>query len=91
MEFGRRDAILIAGLVLFMIGLIPFMSPAYAAAVVVAMYFGIKIFVAKRNQSVRDKVGPEGICMECGGRITAGRCPACDAESAPSSRAGQGR
>jgi len=78
MEFGRRDAVLIAGLVLFMIGLIPFMAPVYALAVVVAMYFGIKVFVARRNLSVRREVGPEGICMECGGRISGGRCPACD-------------
>ncbi len=82
MEFGRRDIILVAGLVLFMIGLIPFMAPVYAAVVVIAMYFGIKVFVARRNQAVRGELGPEGICMECGGRISGGRCPDCDAADA---------
>lgn len=82
MEFGRRDVLLVAGLVLFMIGLIPFMAPVYAAVIVIAMYFGIKVFVARRNQAVRDDLGPEGICMECGGSISGGRCPACDAAGA---------
>ena len=77
-EFGKRDIILIVGLLLFMIGLIPFMAPAYAAAIVIAMYFGIKIFVARQNKIVQKEVGPEGICMECGCRISDGRCPECD-------------
>ncbi|MDE0090057.1 MAG: hypothetical protein OXP12_01705 [Thaumarchaeota archaeon] len=82
MEFGRRDVLLVAGLVLFMIGLIPFMAPVYAAVVVIAMYFGIKVFVARRNQAIHSELGPEGICMECGGRISGGRCPDCDGSGA---------
>lgn len=81
MEFGRRDIILIVGLLLFMIGLMPFVAPVYAVIVVVMMYFGIKIFVAKRTRSVQMDIGPEGICMECGGKISSGRCPSCDAVS----------
>ncbi len=68
---------LIAGLILFMIGLIPFMSPAYAAIVVILMYFGIKIYVAKRKQSIEKDVG-EGICMECGSKVLDKKCPNCD-------------
>ena len=68
---------LIAGLVLFMIGLIPFMSPAYAAIIVIIMYFGIKVYVGKRTQSIQRDVG-EGICMECGSSVIDKKCPVCD-------------
>jgi len=69
--------LLIAGLVLFMIGLIPFMSPAYAAIIVIIMYFGIKVYVGKRTQSIQRDVG-EGICMECGSSVIDKKCPVCD-------------
>ena len=77
MKFERRDIILIAGLVLFMIGLIPFMSPAYAVIIVILMYFGIKFYVAKRRQLMERDVG-EGICLECGAKIYNKKCPHCD-------------
>ena len=77
MKFQRRDILLIAGLVLFMIGLIPFMSPAYAAIIVIIMYFGIKVYVGKRTQSIQRDVG-EGICMECGSSVIDKKCPICD-------------
>lgn len=77
MKFERRDIILIAGLVLFMIGLIPFMSPAYAVIIVILMYFGIKFYVAKRQQLMERDVG-EGICLECGAKIHDKKCPNCD-------------
>ena len=74
MEFSKRDIILIVGLVLFMIGLIPFMTPIYALVIVIVMYVGIKVFVAKRNKSIENEIGPEGICMDCGSRIVRGKC-----------------
>jgi uncharacterized membrane protein len=77
LKFERRDILLIAGLVLFMIGLIPFMTPAYAAIIVILMYFGIKIYVGKRQQSIEKDVG-EGICMECGSKVVDKKCPNCD-------------
>ena len=77
LKFERRDIVLIVGLFLLMIGLIPFMTPAYAAIVVILMYFGIKIYVGKRKQSITQEVG-EGICMECGSKIIDARCPNCD-------------
>lgn len=78
-EFNRRDILLIAGLALFMVGLMPFMAPIYAIIVVSVMYFGIKFYVAKRNQMVLGELGSEGgICMECGTGIVGGRCPSCD-------------
>ena len=77
MKFERRDAILIVGLLLFMIGLMPFMMPIYAVIIVTLMYFGIKFYVAKRKKSIIHEVG-EGICMECGSKIQGKKCPNCD-------------
>ncbi|KEQ56390.1 hypothetical protein AAA799E16_01608 [Marine Group I thaumarchaeote SCGC AAA799-E16] len=77
MKFERRDIILIVGLLLFMIGLIPFTSPAYAAIIVILMYFGIKFYVTKRRQLMERDVG-EGICLECGAKIHEKKCPNCD-------------
>ena len=77
MKFERRDLLLVVGLVLFMIGLIPFMAPVYAAIVVILMYFGIKVYVAKKKQSIERDVG-EGICVECGSKIFNKKCPNCD-------------
>ena len=77
LKFEKRDIILIVGLLLFMIGLIPFMAPAYAAIIVILMYFGIKVYVAKRRQLIEKDVG-EGICMECGAKVINNKCPNCD-------------
>ena len=82
MEFGRRDIILVVGLLLVMIGLMPVVAPIYAIIIVVLVYFGVKLFVARRDQEARKRFGPEGICMECGSKISGGRCPACDAAAA---------
>jgi len=60
-----------------MIGLIPFMSPAYAAIIVILMYFGIKIYVGKRTRSILRDTG-DGICMECGSKVVEKKCPNCD-------------
>ncbi len=60
-----------------MIGLTPFMAPAYAVIIVVIMYLGIKVYVAKRKQSIERDVG-EGICMECGSKVLNKKCPNCD-------------
>ena len=77
MKFEKRDILLISGLMLFMIGLIPCMSPAYAAIIVILMYFGIKIYVGKRTQSILRDTG-DGICMECGSKVVEKKCPNCD-------------
>ncbi len=78
LKFERRDILLIVGLLLFMIGLIPFMGLAYAVIIVVIMYFMIKVYVGKRKQSIEREVG-EGICMECGSKVINKKCPSCDA------------
>ena len=77
LKFERRDILLIVGLLLFMIGLTPFMGLLYAVIIVVIMYFGIKVYVGKRKQSIERDVG-EGICMECGSKVFNKKCPNCD-------------
>ena len=77
MKFERRDLILIAGLILVMLGLIQYLGPAYSAIIVIALYFGIKVYVGKKRQLKLQDVG-EGICMECGFKIIDKRCPNCD-------------
>ena len=77
LKFEKRDIILIVGLLLFMVGLMPFMAPVYAAIIVVMMYFGIKVYVGKRKQMIQRDVG-EGICMECGSKVFNKKCPNCD-------------
>lgn len=60
-----------------MIGLIPFTTPVFAMIIVILMYFGIKIYVEKRKQSIQNDVG-DGICMECGSAVSDQKCPNCD-------------
>jgi len=80
LNFEKRDLILIAGIVLVMIGLIPFMAPIYAAIIGILLYFGVKVFIGRRKKIILDDVG-QGICMECGFKIIAKRCPNCDNEN----------
>ncbi|HET9008508.1 MAG TPA: hypothetical protein VFN17_00075 [Nitrosarchaeum sp.] len=77
MNFEKRDILLILGLLFFMIGLIPFMAPIYAVLIVIALYFGIKFYVGSRKKSIQKEIG-EGICMECGSKISNQKCPNCD-------------
>ena len=77
LKFEKRDIVLVSGLLLFMIGLIPFTTPVFAIIIVIVMYFGIKIYVEKRKQSIQNDVGA-GICMECGSKILDEKCPNCD-------------
>jgi disulfide bond formation protein DsbB len=77
LNFERRDIILIVGLLLFMIGLIPFMAPIYAALIVIGIYFGIKFYVGNKRKSIEKELG-EGICAECGSKIFNQKCPNCD-------------
>ena len=60
-----------------MLGLIQYLGPVYSAIIVIALYFGIKVYVGKKRQLIQQDVG-EGICMECGTKIINKRCPNCD-------------
>ncbi len=77
LNFEKRDIILIVGLLLFMIGLIPFMAPIYAALIAIAIYFGIKFYVGYRRKSIEKELG-DGICADCGSKICNQKCPNCD-------------
>lgn len=77
MYFEKRDVVLIAGIILVMIGLIPFMAPVYAAIIGILLYFGIKVYVGRKRRMIEKDVG-EGICMECGFAIVDKKCPNCD-------------
>ncbi len=80
MGFVKRDVILIVAVFLIMIGLIPFMPPIYAAGIAIALYFGIKVFVGRRNKILQKEIG-EGFCLECGEKIINNKCPSCDKPS----------
>ena len=80
MDFEKRDLILIAGIILVMIGLIPFIAPVYATIIGILLYFGIKIFIGRRKRTIHEDLG-QGICMECGFKIVDERCPNCDTQN----------
>lgn len=81
MQFERRDIILVAGVVLLLIGLLPFIAPIYAIIVAVAAFFGIKWYSTKRQADILRDVGM-GICAECGSIVTKKGCPQCDKHDA---------
>ncbi len=71
---------LIAGIILVIIGLSPFMAPIYAAIIGIVMFFGIKVYVGRKRRMIENDVG-EGVCMECGFKIIDKKCPNCDMEN----------
>ncbi len=77
LKLDKRDLILIVGLLLFMVGLTPFTGLALAMIIVIFMFFGIKLYVKKRKQSIENDIG-DGICMDCGSSIRDHKCPKCD-------------
>lgn len=77
MAFDKREIILIAGVLLFMIGLIPFMAPVYAVIIAVVIYFGIKVIVGRRKKSLEKNIG-QGLCSQCGEKIIGKKCPNCN-------------
>lgn len=68
---------MIAGVLLFMVGLIPFIPIIYAVIIAISIYAGIKIFVGRRKKMLDKKIG-EGLCLECGEKIIGKKCPNCD-------------
>ncbi len=80
MNFEKRDIILIVGIVLFVIGLIPFTTVIFAIIIGILLFFGIKVYVIRKRRMIENDVG-EGICMECGFKIIDKKCPNCDSEN----------
>jgi len=77
LDFEKRDLVLIAGIVLVMIGLTPFIAFVYSAIIGVLLYFGIKIYIGRKKRMIQEDLG-QGICMECGFKIVNKKCPNCD-------------
>jgi len=77
LKFERRDIVLIMGIFLVVLGITQYVPFQYSALIGILLYFGIKMYVEKRRQSISNVVG-DGICMECGSRIIDKKCPKCD-------------
>jgi hypothetical protein len=77
LKFERRDIVLIIGIFLVVLGITQYVPLEYSLPIGILLYFGIKIYVGKRKQSIQRDVG-EGICMECGSRVFDKKCPNCD-------------
>lgn len=77
----KKEVILVAGVLLFMIGLLGTGLPLiYSVIIAVGIYVGVKVFVGRRQQLITKEI-PEGICAECGSKIYAGNCPNCNNDS----------
>ncbi len=69
---------MIAGVLLFMIGLLGFgFNIIESVGISIAIYVGIKVFVGRRKKMLDKKIG-EGFCLECGEKIIGKKCPNCD-------------
>ncbi len=77
LRFDKRELILIAGILLFMIGLLPFIPLFYALIIAIGIYFGIKVLVGRRKKSLQPKF-EEDYCAKCGKKIIGKKCPKCD-------------
>jgi len=78
LAFQRRDFLLIAGILFFLIGLMGVgLPPIYAIIISIVIYFGIRIIVGRRKKMIQKDVG-EGICAICGSKIENKKCPICD-------------
>ncbi len=71
---------MIAGVLLFMIGLLGVgLNVIESLGISIAIYVGIKVFVGRRKKMLAKKIG-EGFCVECGEKIIGKKCPNCDNE-----------
>jgi len=80
MKFVKRDIILLAGTLLFIFGLMAFpppMTPAYAIAIGIVIFFLVKAFTRSRQKFLEKKIG-EGFCAQCGEKVINKKCPNCD-------------
>lgn len=75
--YQKKEILLVAGVLLFMIGLLGTGLPLiYAVIIAVAIYAGIKVLVGRKQRLISKEI-PEGVCVECGSKIVAGSCPNC--------------
>ena len=80
MTFPRREILLIAGILFFLIGLIGVGLPIiYAVIISITIYIGIKVIVGRRQNQISKAVG-EGVCVTCGEKVINKKCPNCDSK-----------
>ena len=80
MKFERREILLIAACLFFLVGLMAILSPIYAIIITLVIYFGIKFLVTKRKKMSQADIG-SGICADCGQKLDGKICKNCSAES----------
>jgi disulfide bond formation protein DsbB len=75
---AKREWILIAGVMLFMIGLLGTgLALIYSVIIAIGLYATIKVYVGRKKLKIARDM-PEGICAQCGSSISGGKCPRCD-------------
>lgn len=80
MSYQKKEILLVAGVLFFMIGLLGAGLPLiYSVIIAVGIYVGIKVFVGRRQRLIEKEI-PEGVCVVCGAKIIGGNCPNCDAD-----------
>ena len=80
MKFDRREILLIAACLFFLVGLMAILSPIYAIIITLVIYFGIKFLVIKRKKMIQADIGG-GICADCGQKLDGKFCKNCSSES----------
>ena len=80
MKFERREILLLAACLFFLIGLLSVIETIYAIIITLAIYFGVKFLVSKRKKMIEKDIG-SGICADCGERIDGKYCKNCSHES----------
>jgi len=79
-KFARREILLIAACLFFLIGLLAVVSTIYAIIITLAIYFGIEFLVTKRKKMIEADIG-SGICADCGQKLDGKFCKNCSLES----------
>ena len=75
---AKREWILIAGILLFMIGLLGAgLALIYSVIFAVGIYVAVKVYVGRCQRKITKEI-PEGICIHCGAKIEGSKCPICD-------------
>ena len=80
MKFDRREILLIAACLFFLVGLMAILEIIYAIAITLAIYFGIKFLVTKRKKMIQADIGG-GICADCGEKLNGKFCKNCSSTS----------
>lgn len=77
LNYEKRDLLMVGGSIFFILGLLPLIGLAPSMAIGVAIFFGVKMFVKKRRESMLGNIG-DGICADCGSPLRNQKCPNCN-------------